>query len=301
MIQFKDINGQLCRMLEKPVPLTPEAKFPCAVRLIQDSSPIGKLNEYEIRRLGKKTIIAVEFSENGVVRADDRYFYEHYTRYEIIGYPVADGSAEWALWQVQQGKKVCKPTLAAEKATRLGSYEVEQFNTFWYIVGDAVVEGKSNYGTVSVSSWIAAASSTGWQLYEPKPAEPAFASVKEGDYVQHLDGRQLRVVEVKEPECLTSPHIKLRNRRFKCDNRNIYSIVDGSCIGDSDKIVKILSPSEVRVKVQLEGPVHSSINDCCFELSTPNGGWATIGFNEIDPATADLVRELIKKQGENNG
>jgi len=33
-------------------------------------------------------------------------------------------------------------------------------------------------------------------------------------------------------------------------------------------------------------------------MSTPNGGWATIGYNEIDPATAALVRELIAKQEE---
>jgi hypothetical protein len=69
----------------------------------------------------------------------------------------------------------------------------------------------------------------------------------------------------------------------------------------SMRLVRKLSPSEVKVKVMLEGTVRSSINDCCFDLPTPNGGWATIGYNEIDPATADLVRELIAKQEENNG
>ena len=102
--KFETIENQLCIMLEQPIPLAKDSKFPCVVRLIQDDSPIGKLNKYEIHILGKKTIIAVEFSENGVVRADDRYFYEHYTRYEILGYPVAEGSAEWAVWQMMHGK-----------------------------------------------------------------------------------------------------------------------------------------------------------------------------------------------------
>ena len=59
-----------------------------------------------------------------------------------------------------------------------------------------------------------------------------------------------------------------------------------------------LSPSDVKVKITLEGTVRSGINDSCFELSTPNNGWATIGYNEIDAATTNLVRELIKKQEE---
>ena len=52
---FEHINGQLCIMLEKPEPLTKDAKFPCLVRLIQDDSPMGRMNKraYPIHRQTK--------------------------------------------------------------------------------------------------------------------------------------------------------------------------------------------------------------------------------------------------------
>ncbi|MCK9436510.1 MAG: hypothetical protein M0Q12_04795, partial [Synergistaceae bacterium] len=45
MIKFKEQDGMLFRMLEEPVPLTPDAKMPVLVRLIQDDSPMGRLNK----------------------------------------------------------------------------------------------------------------------------------------------------------------------------------------------------------------------------------------------------------------
>jgi hypothetical protein len=163
--------------------------------------------------------------------------------FEIIGTPVAEGSAEWALYQMMQGKKVCNPTLAAEKATRLGSYDVKQFNTFWYIVGDAVVEGECNYGTLSVSSWIAAASSTGWQIYkEPKPL---LADAKEGWLVELSTGAWNQVEEI----VFTNDTVPLRyvlkdvvecgsarTRAFGIDGRH-YSFYSGLCSGFSTTII----------------------------------------------------------------
>ena len=43
--RFEEHEGKLFRMLEEPVPLTPEAKMPCLVRLIQDDSPMGRNNK----------------------------------------------------------------------------------------------------------------------------------------------------------------------------------------------------------------------------------------------------------------
>ncbi len=188
-MKFETINNQLCRIVE-PEPLTEESKFPCVVRLIQDDSPMGRNNDfYATSHLLAHIEIINCLDATHFVRWQGSKTY--YSRFEIIGYPVVDGSHWWALYQMMQGKKVCNPTLAAEKATRLGSYEVEQFNTFWYIVGDAVAEGKSNYGTLSVSSWIAASSSTGWQIYEePKPKpKPLLADAKGGDLCKRRDGR----------------------------------------------------------------------------------------------------------------
>ena len=42
MIKFEEHEGLLFRMLDKPVPLTPDAKMPCLVRMIQDDTMLGK-------------------------------------------------------------------------------------------------------------------------------------------------------------------------------------------------------------------------------------------------------------------
>jgi hypothetical protein len=66
---------------------------------------------------------------------------------------------------------------------------------------------------------------------------------------------------------------------------------------DSD-ITRILSPSEVRVRISLEGTVNvciSNVGTDCFSLKTKNT-WYAIHYNDLDPATAEMVRELIKAQ-----
>lgn len=42
---FEEHDDNLFRMLEEPVPLTPDAEMPCLVRLIQDNSPMGLRNK----------------------------------------------------------------------------------------------------------------------------------------------------------------------------------------------------------------------------------------------------------------
>ena len=57
-------------------------------------------------------------------------------------------------------------------------------------------------------------------------------------------------------------------------------------------------PSEIIVKITLEGTVRPGINESCFEISTPNGGWATIGKDEITADELELVESLLKAQEE---
>jgi hypothetical protein len=174
--RFEEREGQLFRMLEEPVPLTIDAKLPCLVRLIQDDSRMGMFNrDTKPNRLSDFYLAARIVNNNIIV---DEFMESDYHRFEIIGYPVIEGSHWWALYQMMQGLKVCNPQLAKSKAARLGCDD-EIFNTYWYVVGDTVVEGKGDYGTLSVSSWIAASSSTGWQLYKEPKIEPP----KEPDYV----------------------------------------------------------------------------------------------------------------------
>jgi hypothetical protein len=65
MIEYKEHEGKLFRMLDKPVPLTPDSKLPCLVRLIQDDSPMGRynndFNRFDI--LGNMPLIAQEIKQ----------------------------------------------------------------------------------------------------------------------------------------------------------------------------------------------------------------------------------------------
>lgn len=106
-IRFDNINGTLCLMLEKPVPLTKDAKFPCLVRLIQDDSLIGMhTSQYSGARV--YNIIATGICQYGKILSDGKIF-TNYTWpgswFEIIGYPVEEGSAEYALFQIETRDK----------------------------------------------------------------------------------------------------------------------------------------------------------------------------------------------------
>jgi len=109
--QFEKHEDQLFRMLEEPVPLTPDAEMPRLVRLIQDDSPMGRYNKaYSEYKYGVKLgccllpIIATHIAKNGVVN-DIEW---DVSRYEIIGTLVKEGSSEWALYQMMQGETVCQ-------------------------------------------------------------------------------------------------------------------------------------------------------------------------------------------------
>jgi len=43
--KFEKHNDMLFRILDEPVPLTPDAEMPCLVRLIHDDSPMGLHNK----------------------------------------------------------------------------------------------------------------------------------------------------------------------------------------------------------------------------------------------------------------
>jgi len=157
MIQFKEINGQLCIMLEKPIPLTTDAKFPCVVRLIQDDSPMGRLNRRHRDTNIKQDIKYICVSVKNYVMQTETDSIMAIEAYELIGYPVADGSAEWAYYIWKQKNNV------------INGYNIFPSN---YSLPDEEVYEQMKY--------IAA---TGWQLYEPK-AEPCPACNGTG-VVQH--------------------------------------------------------------------------------------------------------------------
>ena len=83
MINFKE-HWLIFKMLDKPVPLTPDAKMPCQVRMIQDDTMLGKANKsiYHPDKLAQRKICS-KLTDDGLF-LDGIYAY----RYEIIGYIV---------------------------------------------------------------------------------------------------------------------------------------------------------------------------------------------------------------------
>lgn len=167
-MKFETINGTLCRMVE-PTPLTPEATFPCVVRLIQDDSPMGLCNrwKYSEKQDFLKKDWTISSLENNLNKVKDI----HYSQFEIIGYPVVDGSHWWALWQAENGKSFehktahhCRIfTMFSETELRVTNEEGE------------VVE------FVDIDRFLSEGAKDGWQLYEPDH------DFNVGDWVEFID------------------------------------------------------------------------------------------------------------------
>jgi hypothetical protein len=160
-MKFETINNQLCRMVE-PEPLTPEANFPCVVRLIQDDSPMGRNNDFYVT---SHLLAHIEI----ISGLDAIHFVRwqgsktHYSRFEIIGSPVADGSLEWALYQIKSGKIVVKEGGGEQYGCSL--YK----NRLFYLNGSGYLVTKNAIGLIDPCSEeeFLDLDKTGWQLYEP--------------------------------------------------------------------------------------------------------------------------------------
>ena len=109
MINFKEHDGMLFKMLEEPTPLTPDADMPCLIRLIQDDSPMGR---YVKQCWGHDKLFMREHTIYGINAdmaanvgvAKDTPISIH--MFEIIGTFVKEGSAEWAFgWQICEKPK----------------------------------------------------------------------------------------------------------------------------------------------------------------------------------------------------
>ena len=178
MIKFEEHDDNLFRMLEEPVPLTDDAELPVLVRLIQDDTMLGKANKniYHPNTIAKK-IICSKLTDGGLFLGGN-YAY----RYEIIGTLVEEGSADWALYQMMQGEKVCH----------------EKSQSIMYCEHAGYIRREVRYNCVdhmSVSVWLNGADNTGWQIYEePKP------TFKVGDWVKYDIDTYLQVTEASGVE-----------------------------------------------------------------------------------------------------
>jgi hypothetical protein len=208
MIKFEEHEGQLFRMLDKPVPLTPDAEMPCIVRLIQDDSPMGKYNQdaayFDV--IGK-LFVAQKIKENpfysNTLHAYEKnsinqdYCIASIHTLEIIGTFVEEGSAEWALYQMMHGNKV------------INSNGIVPFT----LTNDRIVRIDDSVSW-DVGHWLRIFDdTTGWQLYkEPKP-EPIFTT---GDKVTDgvIDGTIIHIEDAIADVCPSTDEYKIELRNL---------------------------------------------------------------------------------------
>lgn len=263
MMKFETINNTLCRMVE-PEPLRPESQFPCVVRLIQDDSPMGRYNQsYSEYRYGVRLgccmlpIIATHIAKNGVVN-DIEW---DVNRYEIVGYPVVDGSAEWALWQMMQGEKI-----------------INANSTFPFILKAARIIRCGDNTSWDIGHWLRVFDDTmGWQLYE----EPAY---KVGDWVEYKKGKHYQVDSVHDSCCYLS-----------------YGKGCGCFSALYSDITRKLSPSEVVIHIGcLSGKVEKAYGEKkgTFILRGLSGQRNVLWLSMLDARTRELVESLLKAQEE---
>lgn len=313
MMKFETINNTLCRMVE-PEPLRPESQFPCVVRLIQDDSPMGRYNQsYSEYRYGVRLgccmlpIIATHIAKNGVVN-DIEW---DVNRYEVIGYPIADGSAEWAWFT-----SILDPKYDMVCGTFLGEHCVMWMHDCdCYIMPANWMPDTSRGKRKTYDEFMRAAAPTGWQLYEPvTKAGVPFEVAKD---VNERITECLTELGCIEPEPATEPKPRPQYKvgdwvEFKGKQYRI-SAIGGKGLFDDDNLIMFegviwcvsekaeprkLDPSEVIVKIGcLEGTVRKDIYGK-FKLVHPNNYASLIWLSALDIPTRELVEALLKAQEE---
>lgn len=223
MTKFEEHDGKLFRMLDKPTPLTPDAKMPCLVRLIQDDSPMGRHNKFAFSPLIKNNnpIIIDSIKENAVSIAFNHMVF-HYSNFEIIGYPVADGSKEWALYQMMQGEMVRHKSyfMPNTHCAMNEKCQIIIFTTPSSMIdgGDVICHANDWLTSRQVDTMID--ERTGWQIYvEPEQPKPLLADARVGDLCKHRNGDWSQIIDTNGTYILGQP-IRTTLKDTKGINRN---------------------------------------------------------------------------------
>lgn len=272
-MRFEKHNDMLFRMLDKPVPLTADAELPCLIRPIQDDSPMGRyvqqcwgydklfMREYTICGINADMAVKV-----GVAR--DTPVSIH--MFEIIGLPVADGSKEWALYQMMQGKTVCHKTFCWD---------------LYRMYNDHNIQNRTTGCMRRVSEWLESTVQAGWQIYEEHELK-----YKVGDWVECNHAGKKRIGKV---------------RKVSTDMVDLYMFDQSKstfwCYMDECK--KFSSPSEVVVHIGcLSGTIGKSCEPACFLMWHSNPkmdfDYSIIRFSALDTQTRELVEGLLKVEDE---
>ncbi len=268
MIKFEKHDGLIFKMLDKPVPLTADAEMPCLVRLIQDDSPMGRLNKRNYDESLNKIECATGYNKMLKMSFNNMPF--AIEKFEIIGTFVKEGSAEWAFgWQICEEPQPAKEPIA----------------------------NCENCKHVCTNSNI-----DHCQMYEPKPESeniihghiPAdmhleyfhLCKFKVGDWVEWCGGQYM--VESAPPQS---------GGRY--DIRSPYDEL--GCSVYPENITRKLDPSEVVIRIGcLSGTIAKSCDPNYFLMlhSRPitDCNHSMIRFSALDTETRELVESLLEAQ-----
>ena len=183
--------------------------------------------------------------------------------------PLAEvGSAEWAWQMLKIGRMVTD-------APTLHHYE---HNIKTSMVTCVTNRRGFRHSARSIDTWGEGRRETGWQLYEePQP------TYKVGDWVEYKWGKHHQVDSVHDGCCYLS-----------------YGKGCGCFSALYSDITRKLDPSEVRVKVVLEGTVerHDGNPQYWFKLRSSEYNYALISIDMLDTPTREKVESLLRAQEE---
>jgi len=185
---------------------------------------------------------------------------------EIIAEPVTEGTSEWALYQMMQGKKV-----ASSNGT-----------VYWQDRDDNnLIKYTDGYGQnmdTNAFTFLRYVGASGWQIYnEPEP------KFKVGDWVEIEKSKEQGRITYISSNNYDAIDVKLYDQ----DELETYTK------SDFDADFRKLDPSEVKVSLTLSGTVEKVEDTGCFLLNVGNEGIAyCLDYESLTPADAELVREL---------
>jgi hypothetical protein len=217
MIKFKEQDGELFRMLDKPVPLTADAELPCLIRPIQDDSPMGRyvkqcwghdklfMREYTICGINADMAAKVGFARDTPLSIH---------MFEIIGTFVKEGSKDWAWYQMMKGEKISAAEMDSQRF-----YAIKEgcdYCALYENDGSEVrINTRRTYNEFIEYSKMCGISS--WEIY--KAPKPLLADVKVGDLVKLRNGSYSQIVEVEDGSVFKyqNPEVISSVALFLCD------------------------------------------------------------------------------------
>jgi len=236
MTNFKEHDGVLFKMLEEPVPLTPDAKMPVLVRLIQDDSPMGRLNKRNYDESLNKIECATGYNKMLKMPFNNMPF--AIEKFEILGTFVEEGSDDWAWYQMMQGEKISYVGMISKRfyAIKKGC----DYCAFYESDGNEVsINTRRTYDEFIEYSKRFGISS--WQIYK----EPEL-KYKVGDWVEVKETAtgeiEHHTVERINTFCPVSPEYLVDDVWFNHDGMEIIPL---DCMFNHRRITRKLSPSEV--------------------------------------------------------